>query len=93
MLGRQALDLDPDVMIADQRENLFEQGQGFAVRQPDLRRFLAGQQRDGPEPRHVGVVMHHQLAVASGMHVELYAVGVEHQGAPEGGSGVLVLVS
>ena len=57
------------------------------------RSFGPGQQADRPEARDVGVVVDHDGAVPGRVDVELHAVGVQHDRAPEGRAGVLVLVA
>ena len=91
LLG-QALDLDPDVLVPDQVENLGQERQQLAVSQAELAGLFPGKPRDRPDPGDVGVVVHDDRAVAGGVNVELHPIGIQHHGAPERGSGILVFV-
>jgi hypothetical protein len=86
-------DLDPHITIAHYLEDLGEERHPLAVAEAHLADRAEVGLRNRPEAGQLGIVMHHDRAVPGRVHVELDAVGVEHDSTTKGGQRVLVLVS
>ncbi len=92
VVAGQRLHLHPDIVIPDQVQHFLQQGERFAIADPDLPGLGRAQLRDRAHPREIGVVVHDDGPVAGRMHVELDAVGIQHDGAAERGPRVFVFV-
>lgn len=92
-LGRERLDLDPDLQVSQGCEGLFEQWNGPRSGAGHLCYLPPTERGDGAKPGDNGVVVDHQLAVCGRVDVQLHTVGAKRQGRSKCVEGILRGVS
>src|SRR5688500_11207638 len=88
-----ALHLDPDLPSTHQVQHLGQERQRLTIPNADLPSLRQRELGDGAVSRNVGVMVDHDSPVPSRVDVQLHAIGIERDGAPESSSGVFVFVS
>ena len=94
IIGRcKALDLDPHVPVPHQIQYLLEHWHRLAVGDAELPSLSERELRNRTDPGNLWVMVDYDPAVSSGVDIQLYPVGIEHDRPPEGGPRVFVFVS
>src|SRR5215213_6698762 len=92
VLLRQRLHFYPDIPLPHQLQDFAEKGHSFAVPQANVACLRKRELSDRANPRDVEVVVNHDSTVSRGMDIELDPIRIQHDGATESRTRVLVLV-